>query len=384
MLKLDLLADVSGLFVSTNSLVNTYRITGQSQSGAARQYGQEPLLVSIFQSLTNSNKRIIKAVRSEAQAFLTASLNMYNQTRTIERALACRTYVQDLFTAARQEIVDLSLRKAPKHVLKDVIEILDLHRWLASDKMKTALLATLKDPTGSKCTGCIGFFATFPLIHLDQVFPNSTTIHSIGVMVKNQVLKWDHLAGYMTVKRAKTLFTTQTCCHETSKYIQHIGENSPRHLCISLVGGHILRRGHKGSRGQDDIVTAAHSAGGLPPEPGSGTDKPGQKDCRDPNQLHHLYSAVCIHMVGVDVPRLCHRQCPQHHPDAVLLLQTPHPVYEKGHRHRTGSKPAPRQHNANSNRQKLTKHNTAREITTIRHVCDLLHQRGTARLQTVR
>ncbi|KAL2096508.1 hypothetical protein ACEWY4_008656 [Coilia grayii] len=218
-LKRDLLADVSGLFGSTNSLVNTYRITGQSQysNWLANQ------VATGFQHLTNSNEKIIKAVRSEAQALLTASLNMYNQTRTIERALACRTYAQNLFTAARQEILDLRLRKTPKHVLKDLIEILDLHRWLASEKMKNVhyseLLATLMMYTGGECPGCIGFFATFPLIHPDQVFPNSTAIHPIGVVVKNQVLKWDHLAGYMTVKGAETLFTTRTCCHETAKYI---------------------------------------------------------------------------------------------------------------------------------------------------------------------
>ncbi len=40
---------------------------------------------------------------------------------------------------------------------------------------------------------CIGFFATFPLIHPDQVYPNSTNIRSIGTVVKDQVIKWDHL-----------------------------------------------------------------------------------------------------------------------------------------------------------------------------------------------
>ncbi len=40
---------------------------------------------------------------------------------------------------------------------------------------------------------CIGFFATFPLIHPDQVYPNSTNIRSIGMVVKDQVIKWDHL-----------------------------------------------------------------------------------------------------------------------------------------------------------------------------------------------
>ncbi len=36
-------------------------------------------------------------------------------------------------------------------------------------------------------------FATFPLIHPDQVYPNSTNIRSIGTVVKDQVIKWDHL-----------------------------------------------------------------------------------------------------------------------------------------------------------------------------------------------
>ncbi len=40
---------------------------------------------------------------------------------------------------------------------------------------------------------CIGFFATFPLIHPDQVYPNSTNIQSIGMVVKDQEIKWDHL-----------------------------------------------------------------------------------------------------------------------------------------------------------------------------------------------
>ncbi len=47
--------------------------------------------------------------------------------------------------------------------------------------------------TGNECIDCIGFFATFPLIHPDQVYPNSTNIRSIGMVVKDQVIKWDHL-----------------------------------------------------------------------------------------------------------------------------------------------------------------------------------------------
>ncbi len=77
-----------------------------------------------FQHITNSNDNIIKAVRSEAQALLTISHTLFNQTRTIERDLACRSYAQDLFTATRQEILDLPLHKTPRHVLNDLIEVL--------------------------------------------------------------------------------------------------------------------------------------------------------------------------------------------------------------------------------------------------------------------
>ncbi len=59
-----------------------------------------------------------------------------NQTRTIERDLACRSYAQDLFTATRQEILDLRLHKTPRHVLNDLIEVLDLHRWFSSENEK--------------------------------------------------------------------------------------------------------------------------------------------------------------------------------------------------------------------------------------------------------
>ncbi len=71
----------------------------------------------------------------------------------------------------------------------------------------------------TECIGCIGFFVTFPLIHPEQVFPNSTTICSIGSVVKNQVIQWDHIMGYMTSKNTETLFTSRTCCHEISNYI---------------------------------------------------------------------------------------------------------------------------------------------------------------------
>ncbi|XP_050952784.1 uncharacterized protein LOC127154943 [Labeo rohita] len=243
--KRDLFGNIAGLFGSANSIANTYKITGPSQFSTwlANQ------MPTGFQHITNSNENIIKAVRSEAQALLTISHTIFNQTRTIERDLACRTYAQDLFTAARQEILDLRLHKTPRHVLKDLIEILDLHRWLASEKMQdinySELLSTLMMYAGNECTGCIGFFATFPLIHPDQVYLNSTTIRSIGVVVKDQIIKWDHLIGYMTLKGTETLFTTHTCCHETSSYIictcntlQPFSPNSSKLINVQSLHGH--------------------------------------------------------------------------------------------------------------------------------------------------
>ncbi len=49
-----------------------------------------------FQHITNSNDNIIKAVRSEAQALLTISHTLFNQTRTIERDLACSSVVKNI------------------------------------------------------------------------------------------------------------------------------------------------------------------------------------------------------------------------------------------------------------------------------------------------
>ena len=60
--------------------------------------------------------------------------------------------------------------------------------------------------TEDEYTSCIGSF-TFSLIHPQQVFLNSTTIRSIGVVVKDQVLKCDHMSGYMTVRGTETLFS---------------------------------------------------------------------------------------------------------------------------------------------------------------------------------
>ncbi|XP_067280676.1 uncharacterized protein [Pseudorasbora parva] len=243
--KRDIFGNIAGLFGSVNSISNNYKITGQSQFSTwlANQ------VATGFQHITNSNENIIKAVRSEAQALLTTSQTIFNQTRTIEHDLACRLYAQDLFTAARQEILDLRLYKTPRHVLNDLIEILDLHRWLASEKMKnikySELLSTLMMYTGNECTGCIGFFATFPLIHPDQVYLNSTTIRSICVVVKDQIIKWDYLTGYMTLRGIETLFTTRSCCHETSSYVictcntlQPFSANDSKLVNVQSLHGH--------------------------------------------------------------------------------------------------------------------------------------------------
>ncbi|XP_075869125.1 uncharacterized protein LOC142879634 [Nelusetta ayraudi] len=217
--KRDLLAGVTGFFGSANSISNSFRITDQTlySSWIANQ------VATGFQHLINSNENIIKAVKSEARALLTVSHLLFNQTRIIEHDIACKTYARDLFTTARQEILDLRLQKTPRHALNDLIDTLDLHRWFMSREMTdinySELLSTVLMYTNNECIGCIGFFVTFPLIHPEQVFPNSTTIRSIGNVVKNQVIKWDHIMGYMTVRDTETLFTSRTCCHETPSYI---------------------------------------------------------------------------------------------------------------------------------------------------------------------
>uniref|UniRef100_A0AAY4A5K5 Uncharacterized protein n=1 Tax=Denticeps clupeoides TaxID=299321 RepID=A0AAY4A5K5_9TELE len=112
-------------------------------------------------------------------------------------------YAQDLFTTARQKILDLRLQKTPRHALNYLRNILDLHRWLTSEKMKiinySELLSTLMLYTGYECIG---------------LYPNSTTICSIGTVV----FKWDQLMLNMTSK-GTILFTTRTCCHETSSCV---------------------------------------------------------------------------------------------------------------------------------------------------------------------
>lgn len=37
--------------------------------------------------------------------------------------------------------------------------------------------------------------------------------------MKNQVMKWDHITGYMTLGNTETLLTSRICCHETRSYI---------------------------------------------------------------------------------------------------------------------------------------------------------------------
>ncbi len=88
-------------------------------------------------------------------------------------------------------------------------------------------------------------FVTFPLIHPDQVYPNSTNIRSIGMVVKDQVIKWDHLTGYMTLKGTETLFTSRTCRHETHNYVvctcntlQPFSPNDSKLISVESLHGH--------------------------------------------------------------------------------------------------------------------------------------------------
>ncbi|XP_068075868.1 uncharacterized protein [Danio rerio] len=156
--KRDLLGNIAGLFGSANSLTKTYKISKQFKFST----WLTDQMTAGFQHITNSNDNLIKAIRSEAQALLMISHTLFNQTRTIERDLACRTFAQYLFATTRQEILDLRLHKTPRHVLSDLIEILDLDRWLSSEKMKNVkyfeLLATVMIYTGEECVGCLGFF----------------------------------------------------------------------------------------------------------------------------------------------------------------------------------------------------------------------------------
>ncbi|XP_048863851.1 uncharacterized protein LOC125738694 [Brienomyrus brachyistius] len=150
-LKRDLIADITGLFGSGYSIINSYRIARQSQytTWVANQ------VATGFKHLSNSNENLIKAVKSEAQTLRTISAALFNQTQFHERDVACRTYAQDLFTA-RQEILDLRLKKkTPRHALNDLIGKLELEKWLKSYIRGTLkyseLLTFLMMHTGTKC-----------------------------------------------------------------------------------------------------------------------------------------------------------------------------------------------------------------------------------------
>ncbi len=57
------------------------------------------------------------------------------------------------------KIYYLRLHKTPRHVLNDLIEVLDLHRWFSSGKMKNVkyseLISTIVMYTGNECIGYI-------------------------------------------------------------------------------------------------------------------------------------------------------------------------------------------------------------------------------------
>ncbi|XP_076843068.1 uncharacterized protein LOC143487784 [Brachyhypopomus gauderio] len=253
-MKRDLFSDITGLFGSSNSLINTYQISKQSQytSWLTNQFATG------FQHLTNGEDNIIKAVKSEAQALLHLSHMIFNQTHTLELDFACRSYAQDLFTATRQEVLDLRFQKSPRHALADLIEMLDLDRWFKSISMKTIyyaeLLTTIMMYNGNECPGCIGFYATYPFIHPEQIFPDSTTIRSLGTVIRDQVVKWDQVTGYLTVKGSEMLLTTRSCCHETASYVictcntlQPVSSNDTK-----LINVHSLH-------GYSDAVQVSHT-----------------------------------------------------------------------------------------------------------------------------
>uniref|UniRef100_A0A3B3RKF3 Uncharacterized protein n=1 Tax=Paramormyrops kingsleyae TaxID=1676925 RepID=A0A3B3RKF3_9TELE len=58
---------------------------------------------------------------------------------------------------------------------------------------------------------------------INQVYPNSTTIHSLRVVVKDQVIKWDYFMGYMMLKTSHyiicTCNTIQPFSHNDTKLI---------------------------------------------------------------------------------------------------------------------------------------------------------------------
>uniref|UniRef100_A0A3B1JS90 Uncharacterized protein n=1 Tax=Astyanax mexicanus TaxID=7994 RepID=A0A3B1JS90_ASTMX len=115
----------------------------------------------------------------------------------------CRTVL-----TKSQEIRNLRLQKNPKH-----------------DINYAELLSSFTMYISTKCTVCIGFF----------------------VVVKNQVIKWDHIVGYMTLENTETLFTSCICCHETTSYIlctcnilKTFSQNNSRLISIQSLHGNEL------------------------------------------------------------------------------------------------------------------------------------------------
>lgn len=65
------------------------------------------------------------------------------------------------------------------------------------------------------------------------------------MVVKDQVIKWDHLTRYMTLKGTETLFTSRTCCHETHNYVvctcntlQTFSPNDTELIDVQSLHGH--------------------------------------------------------------------------------------------------------------------------------------------------
>uniref|UniRef100_A0A8C7JS09 Uncharacterized protein n=1 Tax=Oncorhynchus kisutch TaxID=8019 RepID=A0A8C7JS09_ONCKI len=139
--------------------------------------------------LTLGVDSIIKAIKSEAETLLTLSRMVFVKTHTVEH-ITYRTYTQDLFKAARQEILDLCLGKAPRHALNNLIVSLELEKWFKSDNIQNILYAELL-----------------------------AALHPLWVVIKDQIIKCDHFAGYSFVNGTNTLVTTWSCCPETSSYV---------------------------------------------------------------------------------------------------------------------------------------------------------------------
>uniref|UniRef100_A0A3B1JRG7 Uncharacterized protein n=1 Tax=Astyanax mexicanus TaxID=7994 RepID=A0A3B1JRG7_ASTMX len=112
-----------------------------------------------------------------------------------------------------QEIRNLRLQKNPKRFI------------YMKDINYAELLSSFTMYISTKCTVCIGFF----------------------VVVKNQVIKWDHIVGHMTLENTETLFTSCICCHETTSYIlctcnilKTFSQNNSRLISIQSLHGNEL------------------------------------------------------------------------------------------------------------------------------------------------